>query len=173
MGFFDRLFSGLTKTRDNLVKQIKSVLKGKKISEELFEELEEILIGADIGVKSTLEIVENVRERCKNEKIQDGEEVEKILKDELKKLLGENSALKPPETTPWVIMVVGVNGVGKTTTIGKLAAKFTKEGKKVMLAAGDTVRAAAAEQLGIWAERSKAQLIRHAEGSDPAAVAFD
>jgi len=173
VGFFDRLFSGLTKTRDNLVKQIKSVLKGKKISEELFEELEEILIGADIGVKSTLEIVENVRERCKNEKIQDGEEVEKILKDELKKLLGENSALKPPETTPWVIMVVGVNGVGKTTTIGKLAAKFTKEGKKVMLAAGDTFRAAAAEQLGIWAERSKAQLIRHAEGSDPAAVAFD
>ena len=173
MGFFNKLVQGLTKTRNNLVNQIKSVLRGRKISEELFEELEEVLITADIGVKSTLEIVENLRERCREEKIQDGEEVENLLKEELKKLLGDGSGLKAPNAEPWVIMIVGVNGVGKTTTIGKLAAKFTSQGKKVVLAAGDTFRAAAAEQLGIWAERSGAQLIRHAEGSDPAAVAFD
>jgi len=173
VGFFNKLVQGLTKTRNNLVNQIKSVLRGRKISEELFEELEEVLITADIGVKSTLEIVENLRERCREEKIQDGEEVENLLKEELKKLLGDGSGLKAPNAEPWVIMIVGVNGVGKTTTIGKLAAKFTSQGKKVVLAAGDTFRAAAAEQLGIWAERSGAQLIRHAEGSDPAAVAFD
>ncbi len=173
MGFFDKLVSGLTKTRDNLVKQIKSVLSGKKISEELFEELEEILIGADIGVTSTMEIMENVRERCRQEKVQEGSQVEKILQEEIRKVIGEKTELEPPATTPWVIMVVGVNGVGKTTTIGKLAARFTAEGKKVVLAAGDTFRAAAAEQLAIWAERSKAQLIRHEEGSDPAAVAYD
>lgn len=173
MGFFNKLVSGLTKTRDNLVNQIKSVLKGKKVSEELFEELEEILIGADVGVASTMEIMENVRERTKKEKIFDGEEVERLLKEELKKLLGKKEELKPSQSTPWVIMVVGVNGVGKTTTIGKIAAKYAREGKKIVLAAGDTFRAAAAEQLGIWAERANAQLIRQAEGSDPAAVAFD
>lgn len=173
MGFFNKLVSGLTKTRDNLVNQIKSVLKGKKVSEELFEELEEILIGADVGVASTMEIMENVRERTKKEKIFEGEEVEILLKEELKKLLGKKEELKPSQSTPWVIMVVGVNGVGKTTTIGKIAAKYAREGKKIVLAAGDTFRAAAAEQLGIWAERANAQLIRQAEGSDPAAVAFD
>ncbi len=173
MGFFDKLVNGLNKTRNQLVKQIQSVLKGKSLSPELFEELEEILISADIGVGSTMEIIENLKLRCAKEKITSGDEVEEILKDEMAKLLGEKEQLKPAPTTPWVIMVVGVNGVGKTTTIGKLAAKFGEEGKKVILAAGDTFRAAAAEQLEIWAKRSKAQLIRHEEGSDPAAVAYD
>ncbi|HHY18783.1 MAG TPA: signal recognition particle-docking protein FtsY [Firmicutes bacterium] len=173
MGFFNKLVSGLTKTRDNLVNQIKSVLSGKKISEELFEELEEILIVADVGVASTMEIMDNVRERCKTEKAKDGEDVEKILKEEIRDLLGDKEELVPPNTKPWVIMVVGVNGVGKTTTIGKLAAKFSNEGKKVVLAAGDTFRAAAAEQLEIWAKRADAQLISQKEGSDPAAVAYD
>ncbi len=173
MSFFDKLVSGLNKTRNNLVKQIQSVLKGKNITAELFEELEEILIGADIGVRSTLEIIENLKLRCAKEKIISGEEVEKILQEEIAKLLGNKEQLKPPASTPWIIMVVGVNGVGKTTTIGKLAAKFVAKGNKVILAAGDTFRAAAAEQLEIWANRSGAQLIRHEEGSDPAAVAYD
>lgn len=173
MSFFDKLVSGLNKTRNQLVKQIQSVLKGKSLSPELFEELEEILISADIGVSSTLEIIENLKLRCAKEKITSGDEVEEILKEEMVKLLGEKEQLKPAPTTPWVIMVVGVNGVGKTTTIGKLSAKFGEEGKKVILAAADTFRAAAAEQLEVWAKRSKAQLIRHEEGSDPAAVAYD
>lgn len=175
MGFFDKLKAGLTKTREGLVSKVNSLISGhKQIDEEFFEELEEILIQSDVGVDTSLSLVERVRQTAKEKKATSGEEVKEILKEEIKQILAAASHsinLQPNSLT--VILVVGVNGAGKTTTIGKLAAGFVKDGKKVVLAAADTFRAAAIEQLEVWAQRSGAQLIKHQEGSDPAAVAFD
>ncbi|HHW07995.1 MAG TPA: signal recognition particle-docking protein FtsY [Clostridia bacterium] len=175
LGFFDKLKAGLTKTREGLVSKVNSLISGhKQIDEEFFEELEEILIQSDVGVDTSLSLVERVRQTAKEKKATSGEEVKEILKEEIKQILAAASHsinLQPNSLT--VILVVGVNGAGKTTTIGKLAAGFVKDGKKVVLAAADTFRAAAIEQLEVWAQRSGAQLIKHQEGSDPAAVAFD
>ena len=173
MGFFANLGKGLKKTRDSLVKQIEQAASGfGKIDEDLFEEITDILIMADIGVSTSEKIVETLRSRVKENNITDPSEIRGLLKSILADMLrgGEELDLS---TKPAVVLVIGVNGVGKTTTIGKLAAKFTGEGKKVLLGAADTFRAAAIEQLEVWADRAGCGLVKHAEGSDPAAVVFD
>lgn len=174
MGFWNRLKTGLDKTRKSFIGQLTGIFGGR-ISEELYEELEELLIAADSGVETSLELVEKLRDRAKEEKVRQGEELQPLFKEILKEHLAQSVPQEPvvPEGEPYVVMVVGVNGAGKTTTIGKLAAKEAQAGKKVLLAAGDTFRAGAIEQLGIWAERADVELIRHQEGGDPAAVAFD
>ncbi len=174
MGFFDKLKQGLTKTRTAISEQVNNVFKAfVKVDEELFENLEEALIMADIGVETSTYIIEELRDRVKQKRITDGN----LVKDELKAVIGEilseqDSEMKL-ETKPSVILVIGVNGVGKTTTIGKLAMHYKSQGKKVLLAAADTFRAAAIDQLEIWAERSGCDIIKQAENSDPAAVVFD
>lgn len=175
MAFFEKLKAGLAKTREGFVNKVNSLISGhKQIDEEFYEELEEILIQSDVGMETTLSLVEKMRNSAKEKKATSGDEVKEILKEEIKRILesGDNR-LNLQENDLTVILVVGVNGAGKTTTIGKLAADFADQGKKVVLAAADTFRAAAIEQLEIWAQRSGAQLIKHQEGSDPAAVAFD
>ena len=173
--FFDRLKSGLSKTHDNLVGRIDTLLLGKKqIDSDTLEELEEILITADIGVATAVELIRTMEQRLKRNELQDANALRVALKEEILARLAEHAA--PLDTTshiPFVIMVIGVNGVGKTTTIGKLAHRFNAEGKKVLLAAGDTFRAAAAEQLEIWGDRVGVDVIRHKEKADPSAVAFD
>jgi len=175
LGFFDKLKAGLAKTRESFVSKVNSLVTGRQhIDEEFYEELEEILIQSDVGVETSLSLVERVRKAAKERKASSGEEVKEILKEEIQQMLAVGDPalnLQPGNLT--VILVVGVNGAGKTTTIGKLAAGFTREGKKVVLAAADTFRAAAIDQLEVWAQRAGAQLIKHQEGSDPAAVAFD
>ncbi|NLC77361.1 MAG: signal recognition particle-docking protein FtsY [Clostridia bacterium] len=175
MGFFEKLKAGLAKTRAGFVDKVNTLVTGRtKIDEEFYEELEEILIQSDVGVETTLKLVEQVKASAKERKATSGEEVKDILKEEIENILSaKDSSLNFQEDGLTVIMVVGVNGAGKTTTIGKLAANFKSEGKKVLLAAADTFRAAAIEQLEIWAERSGVELVKHQEGSDPAAVAFD
>lgn len=174
-GFFERLKSGLSKTHENLVGRIDTLLLGKKrIDADTLEELEEILIMADIGVSTAVELVRTLEQRLKRNELQDADTLKGALKEEILVRLSRQCA--PLDTglhAPFVIMVIGVNGVGKTTTIGKLASRFTAEGKKVLLAAGDTFRAAAAEQLEIWGKRAGIDVIRHQEGADPSAVAFD
>lgn len=174
-GFFERLKTGLTRTHENLIGRIDVLLQGKKqIDADTLEELEEILITADIGVATAVELIRILEQRLKRNELQDGEALKRALKEEILARLSRQCA--PLETdvhSPYVIMVIGVNGVGKTTTIGKLACRYTALGKKVLLAAGDTFRAAAAEQLEIWGERVGADVIRHQEGADPSAVAFD
>lgn len=174
LGFFDRLKDGLLKTKQNIVAKIEDVLKKSSVDEELFEKLEEILIEGDVGVKPSLELVEKLRKVAKEQRISDGEQLKQVLKEEIRTILalGDNS-LKETSRNPQVILVVGVNGVGKTTTIGKLAYYFKQQGKQVILAACDTFRAAAIDQLEIWGNRTGCQVIKHSEGSDPAAVAFD
>jgi len=171
LGFFDKLKQSLSKTRDNITVKIDDLLKfTKKIDEETLEELEELLISADIGVNTTLELMENLREKARTKKITDADELKAELKREIKGLFPkDNLSLSCPS----VILVVGVNGVGKTTSIGKLAYKFKSEGKKVILAAADTFRAAAVDQLEIWGQRVGADVIKHQEGADPASVLFD
>lgn len=168
---------GLTKTRTSFFGRIKDILSGRtKIDPELLEEMEEILIQSDVGVETTLKIISAVRERVKNEKLEGTPNlIAQLLKDEMIKILGnEKQNIDVESHKPFVIMVLGVNGTGKTTTIAKLSAKFTKEGKKVILAAADTFRAAAVDQLEIWSQRvGGLDFIKHQEGSDPAAVAFD
>jgi len=176
VNFFDKLKDGLTKTRNNMSEKIEGILNSyKKIDEELFDELEEVLVTADVGANTTMEIIDRLRERIKSEKVNEPQKVKELLKEEISKLMKEsvpnNSLLLEP--LPAVILVVGVNGVGKTTTIGKLANSFRNDGKKVLIAAGDTFRAAAIEQLEEWSKRSKVELIAHTEGADPAAVIFD
>ncbi len=173
-GFFARLRDGLGKTRTSISDKVGEVFKAfKKIDEEFYEELEEALILADIGMTTSMEIVERLRERVKEKKLSDEEEVKKELRDIVAEILkSEDCALKL-DTTPAVILVIGVNGVGKTTTIGKLASRLKKQGKEVVLAAADTFRAAAADQLEIWAERNDVRIVRLQEGADPAAVIFD
>lgn len=175
MGFFKRLKEGLNKTRQGFVEKFEQVVMGrKKIDEDLYEELEEVLIQADVGVNTALELVEKVRQGAKARNIGDPAQLKEVFQEELQHLIGEKAEslnLNPNGLT--VIMVVGVNGVGKTTTIGKLAHYFNSQGKKVILAAGDTFRAAAIEQLEFWGERVGADVIKHTAGSDPGAVAYD
>lgn len=174
MGFFDKLKSGLGKTRNTLNEKINNVFSNfRKVDEELLEELEEILIMSDIGVETACEIIEQLREKIKIEKLQDEESVKKALKDIMKKILDQVPNDLKLETTPAVILVVGVNGVGKTTSIGKIANNLRKKGKKVVVAAADTFRAAAVEQLEIWANRAGVDIVKKAEGVDPASVVFD
>ncbi|MCL4517193.1 MAG: signal recognition particle-docking protein FtsY [Firmicutes bacterium] len=174
-GFFSRLKEGLTRTRQGFVQKVEKLVTGHShIDEELYEELEAILVEADVGVTTTMEILDKVREQVRARSIKDPAEVKGILKEAILEVIGgEPSRLIEASEGPTVIMVVGVNGVGKTTTIGKLAARFKDAGKRVILGAGDTFRAAAIDQLEIWAGRAGADLVRHQENSDPAAVAFD
>jgi len=176
MGLFSKFKKGLSKTRENLFGNISSVLVGKKeIDEDFLEELEEILISSDVGVNISLEIVEKIREKVKISKKADLLEIIKVIKEELTKFIIEysNVELNIEENKPAIIVVCGVNGVGKTTSIGKLTTYFANKNKKVMLAACDTFRAAAIEQLDIWAQRSGVECVRHHDGADASAVAFD
>lgn len=174
---FDRLKKGLTKTRDNLTSNLKNLFtRNVKIDDDLYDDLEEILISADIGMTSTVEIVDTLRDEIKKRSIKESEQIYPLLKEIMIRKLDENNldnsiTYKDGDLT--VILVIGVNGVGKTTTIGKLANNFKKEGKKVMLAAADTFRAAAIEQLGEWAKRADVEMIADKEGADPSAVIFD
>jgi len=175
MGFFSRLKESLVKTRQAFVEKIDSLVNRRQsIDEELYEELEEVLVQADVGVATAVELVGKVRETVRQRRVGDPAEVKSILKEHIKEILqssyGELSHSMAP---PTVILVVGVNGVGKTTTIGKLAHYYRRAGKKVILGAADTFRAAAIDQLEVWAERAGAEIIRQREGSDPAAVAYD
>ncbi len=175
VGFFEKLKQGLTKTRKGMTDKIDSLLSGYgKIDENLFEEIEEILVTSDVGINTTMEIIDNTKFQVKENKIKDPNEIKKILKDEISQILnsGDKSKLNI-EPSPSVILVVGVNGVGKTTTIGKLAYNLRNEGKKVIIAAGDTFRAAAIEQLEEWSNRANVDLVAHSEGADPAAVIYD
>lgn len=173
MGIFSKISKGLKKTRDGVIKQVDSMLSSfTKIDEELFEELEEILIMGDVGVHTAEKICSELREKVKSERVTDPEEIKVILKDIVKDILADTNNLSI-STKPSVILVIGVNGVGKTTTIGKLAYNLKSAGKKVILAAADTFRAAAIEQIEIWGQRAGCDVIKHKEGSDPAAVVFD
>ncbi|MBC7765695.1 MAG: signal recognition particle-docking protein FtsY [Hyphomonadaceae bacterium] len=173
-GFFARLKEGLSKTRSSISDKVDGVLANfRKVDEELFEELEEALITADIGFETSTQIIERLRDITKRRNVQDSSDVKNLLKEIIADMMGsENHALKL-DTKPSVIMVIGVNGVGKTTTIAKLAAHLKQDGKKVLLAAADTFRAAAIDQLQIWGDRTGTDVIKHKEGADPAAVVFD
>lgn len=174
-GFFATLVQGLTKTRENILGGVDQVLKSfQKIDEELFEELEEALIMADIGVPTTMKIIESLREEVKKQKITNVEDLKRILSEIIADLLeDEDAGLLDLEKTPIILLVIGVNGVGKTTTIGKLAYQIKSQDKKVLLAAADTFRAAAIDQLKIWGNRAGVDVIHHQEGSDPGAVIYD
>lgn len=173
MGFFDKIKKGLKKTRDAVVNQIDSMLKSfTKIDEELFEELEELLIMGDVGMNTATKITTELRARVKKEGVTDPNEVHRLLREITADMLRGDEELKI-NTKPSVILVIGVNGVGKTTTIGKLANNLRQQGKTVLLAAADTFRAAAIDQLEIWADRAKCEIVKQKEGSDPAAVVYD
>jgi fused signal recognition particle receptor len=174
MGFFDRLKEGLTKTKKSLTEKIDQVLVAfGKVDDELFDELEEILVTSDIGVDASLKVIEDIKKKVRENRVTDPMKVKELLKEELEEILNEENSELNVGTKPSVILVVGVNGVGKTTSIGKIANLLKQRDKKVILAAGDTFRAAAIDQLEIWADRVGVELIRQAEGSDPAAVIFD
>ena len=174
VNLFERLKQGLTKAKQGITDKIDDVLKSyTKVDEELLEELEEILITADVGVNTTMDIIDKLRDKIKENKITEPAGVKAELKNIIEEILtNENSTLNV-EKSPTIILMVGVNGVGKTTTIGKLANRYKQEGKKILLAAGDTFRAAAIEQLEVWAGRSNVDIIKHQEGADPGAVVFD
>lgn len=174
MGFFDKLKNGLTKTRESIAKQVNNVFSVfVKVDDELFENLEEALIMADIGVETSTYIIEKLRDNVKHMHITDGNLVKEELKSIISEILSALDTTVNTSTTPSVILVIGVNGVGKTTSIGKIASHYKSMGKKVLLAAADTFRAAAIDQLDIWAQRSGCDIIKHQENSDPAAVVFD
>ncbi len=173
MGFLDKLKTGLTKTRKGLVGRMEHIFKGRKIDEEALEELEETLIAADVGTKAAGEIVEFIRDQAQKGEMKDYDAVMEYLRREMSAMLGPYQPLLISGERPYVILAIGVNGVGKTTTIGKLASRYVSDGLSVILAAADTFRAAAVEQIEIWAKRSGAQIVKHQSGSDPAAVAFD
>lgn len=174
MAFFDKIFEGLAKTRKNISVQLKGMFDSfTGANEEFFEELEETLIAADLGAELAISAVEKLRELTKERGLRGADELREALSEILLETLNfEDEGLKL-RTKPSVILMIGVNGVGKTTTIGKLSSRFAKDGKRVLLCAGDTFRAAAAEQLTIWAQRSNSEIVRHDEGSDPASVVFD
>ena len=173
MGFFSKISAGLKKTRDSIMGSVNSMLHAfTRIDEELFEELEEILIMGDVGAPTSARICEELRRRVKEQGITDPAMIRDLLADTVAEMLRGGQELKL-DTRPSVILVIGVNGVGKTTTIGKLAARFQAEGKKVVLGAADTFRAAAIEQLEVWADRAGADIVKHTQGADPAAVVFD
>ena len=172
--WFSRLKAGLAKTRNNIIGQISGLLRvGRTIDEELMEEIEEILIQADVGVNTTLELMDNVREVVRMKGLKDASELGEILKQEMLNVLGEDAPINVDGGQPHTILVLGINGAGKTTTIGKLAHRFRSEGKRVFVAAGDTFRAAAVDQLAIWCDRAGVELICGGEGADPASVVFD
>ena len=171
MGFFDRLKKGLSKSRGNLTERVDELVENTTVvDDDFFEELTDILLLSDVGVKASTEIIDELRERLEEGKIRDASAAKKVFKDLLTE---EMNIPRPPLSWPMVMFVVGVNGVGKTTTVGKLAMRFQEIGRSVILAAGDTFRAAADDQLAIWAERANVPLIKHQPGSDPAAVVFD
>ena len=173
MGFFDKLKKGLSKTKSAIVEKIDNIVKSfRKVDEELFEELEEALISADIGVYTTEEILDQLREIVIDQNIKDSSEVKSELFKILRDMVGEHEPLKL-DTKPSVILIIGVNGVGKTTSIGKISAELKSQGKKVVVAAADTFRAAAAEQLTVWCERAGVDIVKQSAGADPAAVVFD
>lgn len=173
MGLFEKIKSGLKKTKDSMMKQVESLLHSfTKIDEEFFEELEETLIMSDVGVATSVKICDLLRERVKEEGITDPILIKGIIKEIVSGMLEGGEELHI-NTKPSVILVIGVNGVGKTTTIGKMAAHLKSQGKKVILGAADTFRAAAIEQLGIWSERAGVEMVKHKEGADPAAVVYD
>ena len=173
MGFFEKIKSGLKKTKDSMIRQVEAVINSfTKIDEDFFEELEETLILCDIGVQTSVKICDELRNRIKKTGEKEPAQIKTMMKDIIMEMLSGSDELNI-HTKPSIILVIGVNGVGKTTTIGKLAANLKAQGKKVILGAADTFRAAAADQLQIWAERAGVELIRHAEGADPAAVVFD
>ena len=174
MGFFDKLKNGLNKTKKSLDEKINTVFSSfRKVDEDFLEELEEILIMSDIGMDTSIKIINHLRERIKKEKIEDEEDVKKALREEMQKILEVTDISLHLNTKPSVILVIGVNGVGKTTSIGKIANRLAKDGKKVVVAAADTFRAAAVEQLEIWAKRSRADIVKREEGIDPASVVYD
>ena len=174
MGFFDKLKNGLTKTKTSFDEKINNVFANfRKVDEEFLDELEEILIMSDIGMETSIKIINNLRTRIKKEKIEDEEDVKKALREEMQKILDVTDIKLNLNTKPSVILVVGVNGVGKTTSIGKIANRLSREGKKVVVAAADTFRAAAVEQLEIWANRAGADIVKREEGIDPASVVYD
>lgn len=173
MGLFDKLKQGLSKTRHGFVEKVEAIFKNRTVDSETLEELEETLILSDVGAKNASEIVEHLREKSRNGSIQQSDSIKEFLKKEMTSMLGRSHPLVAFGEKPFVILTIGVNGVGKTTTIGKLASRFRDQGHSVLLAAADTFRAAAVEQLEIWADRSKAQIVKHQSGSDPSAVVFD
>src|SRR3989338_3683105 len=175
-GIFEKLRTGLSKTRTGFLSGLNNIIGRGKIDEDFFEGLEELLITADLGVHSASRIISGLREDVKKNKLKGPKDVEQCLKSEILKII---KSLQPsafslqPKSNPFVILIVGVNGSGKTTTIGKLASRYMKEGKKVLLAAGDTFRAAAIEQLEIWGKRSGCNVIKHQSGADPSAVIYN
>lgn len=174
MGFFDKLKSGLSKTKTSINEKINNVFSTfRKVDEELLEELEEALIMSDVGMETSVKIIAELRDKVKKEKIENSEDVKTALKEIIKEILDSEDSSLHLNTTPSVILVVGVNGVGKTTSIGKIANRLKKDGKKVVIAAADTFRAAAVEQLEIWANRAGCEMVKRHEGSDPASVVFD
>jgi fused signal recognition particle receptor len=174
MGWFDKLKAGLRKTREGFKNKLKSLLAAfGKVDEDLFDELEELLITSDFGVETTEHLMERLRARVKEGRIVEASEVEKALQEEITAMLTKGEQGLDTEDVPVIISVIGVNGVGKTTSIGKMAHLYKSAGKRVLLAAGDTFRAAAIDQLGIWAERAGVEMISQSEGADPAAVLFD
>ncbi|MBQ2461678.1 MAG: signal recognition particle-docking protein FtsY [Clostridia bacterium] len=170
-GLFARLFHGLGKTRDNMTEKVDTLVREtRKIDDDFYDELEDILILSDCGMKATMSMMDELREQVKAQKVTDAAVARDMLKEIMVK---EMDIPRPPLKWPMVMLIVGVNGVGKTTTIGKLALRFQQIGRKVMLAAGDTFRAAAAEQLTVWAQRARVPIVKHEEGADPAAVVYD
>ncbi len=174
MAFFEKLKAGLAKTKNAVFKQVDELFKKfVKIDEELMEELEELLICADVGAATTEDIIEKLRDKIKSERLTDGDEAKNALKEILKESIGEGAELNISKGELCVILVIGVNGVGKTTSIAKIANKLKNDGKRVIVAAADTFRAAAIDQLEVWTERAGVELVKQNEGSDPAAVVFD
>ncbi len=174
MSFFDKLKQGLAKTKASFDEKINNVFKNfRKVDEELLSELEEVLILSDVGFETTERIIEELRDKIKTNKIEDADEVKKVLGEIISGILTKNDNAMRLETTPSVILVVGVNGAGKTTSIGKMSASYKTKGKKVLVAAADTFRAAAIEQLEVWTNRAGVDILKKAEGADPASVAFD
>jgi fused signal recognition particle receptor len=173
VGFYDKLKQGLAKTRKALIENTEALFRGRVVDEGLLEELEETLIMADVGPQAATSITSAMREKIRQGKALNSGDLKAALKDEIKKMLKKGQKIMCAGEKPYVVLTVGVNGVGKTTTIGKLARRFTDHGFSVTLAAGDTFRAAAIEQLEIWAHRAGAQIVKHRSGADPAAVAFD
>lgn len=174
MNFLSKIKKGLQKTREQVFGQIQTtIFAARKIDDELLEEIEDLLISGDVGVDTTMEIIDRLKRRVKREKFENNEQLLELLKEEIAGMFASDTASPAPTPQPLVILIVGVNGTGKTTSIGKLAWRYRNEGKSVMVVAADTFRAAAIEQLQIWAERSGADFIRHQSGADPAAVIFD
>jgi len=173
-GFFEKLKKGLTKTRDEFTDKISDMLKlYVTIDDDLYDELEEILVTSDVGVETSMDIIDKVKDKVKEKKVKDPLLVKDCLKEVLIDILGGEEGSIKPEKTPEVVLVIGVNGAGKTTSIGKMSAKLKNDGYKVLMAAADTFRAAAIDQLEVWSNRAGVDIIRHQEGSDPAAVVFD